>query len=110
MVSLRPRTRPVIAWTILSLLPGVACARAIELDRPLAQTTKPAYADATSQPKSMRMRRAIVRASNPETTKPNPQFSQHATADVRNVSVTAPLGVAGIAANASRARVTGRLA
>ena len=70
---------------MLSLLPAVACASAIELDGPLAQITNPAYAAATSQPKSIRMRRATSRASSPATTSPNPQLSQHAIAQGRTL-------------------------
>ena len=65
----------------------------MELDGPLAQITNPAYADATSHPKSIRMRRATSRASSPATTSPKPQFSQHAIAETRNVTTTARRGV-----------------
>src|SRR5579872_1989794 len=93
------RLWPVNCCTMFSLLPGDACARAMELEMPLAQIKNPLYAAATSQPKSMRKRLAMARASKPATTKPNPQFSQHAIAETTNVSDTAPFGVRGRAAS-----------
>src|SRR5438552_8459730 len=109
IVVLSGKTCPVTLCTMLSLLPGVACASAIELDKSLAQMMNPLYAAATSQPKSMRMRLAISRESSPATTSPNPQFSQHAHAETRKVSETAPFGDRGCAASQRSAREIGAL-
>ncbi len=102
-------TCPVNCWTMLSLLPGVFCASAIELEKPLAQIKKPLYAAATSHPKSMRMRFAISRASNPATTRPKPQFKKHAIEETTRVSETAPFVVRGTDASHSNARAIGLL-
>src|SRR6516162_6748329 len=80
--------------------PGVAWASAIELENPLAQIIHPEYAPATSHPKSIRMRLAISRASNPATTKPQPQFTNEVIMTGTMVKTIARLGV--VASPASR--------
>src|ERR1700678_4247541 len=73
--------------------PCVACESAIEPDNPSVEITKPLYAAATSQPKSILTRLAISLASNAAVTKPSPQFNQLANMPTSSVSEIAAPGV-----------------
>src|ERR1700691_3961740 len=72
--------------------PRVACESAIEPERPSVEITKPLYAAATSQPKSIRTRFATSRASSAAVTSPRPQLSQDAIRLTNSVRETADAG------------------
>src|SRR5450830_52639 len=106
-VALNGKTSPVSFCTTFMALPGVDCARAIELDMPLAHITQPENPAATIQAKSTRMRLATSRASRALTTRPKPQLQNDASATRMKVSAAAWLGVRAMDTKALSTRCTG---